>query len=45
LLPIPSDITPAIVGNVVHEHGAARNTRAMPSSGCVAAPDKAREEA
>jgi hypothetical protein len=39
------DITPAIVGNVVHERGATRNTRTSPSNGCVAAPDKAREDA
>jgi hypothetical protein len=37
------DTTPAIVGNVVHEHDAARNTRASPSKGCVATPDEAEE--
>jgi hypothetical protein len=35
------DITPAIVGNVVHKSGATRHTRISPSNGRVVAPDQA----
>jgi hypothetical protein len=36
-------ITPAIVGNVVHERGAGRNTRPSPSDGSVVSPDEVEE--
>jgi hypothetical protein len=39
------DITPAIVGNVVHEHRAARNSRTSPGNGDTIASGDAREEA
>jgi hypothetical protein len=37
------DITPAIVGNVTHKHGATRHARTRPADGRAGAPDAAWE--
>jgi len=37
------DITPAIIGNVTHKHGATRHARTSPSNGCTDAPAAAWE--